>query len=172
MGTSEEVNYFLKYLKKQIDKHNGWYEAFKGDDGCPSTSNGIESNNRSIEYDHTFRERWPMGRFMGKALEIVESWSFDRNYDENPNFKVLNLVPVISLKHWKSAYEFVETNGTFLQFDHQETPEKFILKQAHHKELILCALKRDYGVLETCEHSLASYERERCGIITRSLFII
>ena len=63
---------------------------------------------------------------MGKALEIVESWSFDRNYEENPHFKVFNLVLVISLKHWKSAYEFVKTNGTFLQFDHQETPEEII----------------------------------------------
>ena len=80
----------------------------KGNNLCPSTSNGIESNNRVIKDNHTFRERWPMGRFLSKSKEIVESWSFERNPDDNINAKVFHFVPVIETKLWRSAYEYVK----------------------------------------------------------------
>ena len=64
-----------------------------------------------------------MVRFLGKALEIIESWSFARNNDNNPNKNVFNLVPVFTFNHWKSSYVFEKTNGKFMKFDHQGAPD-------------------------------------------------
>ncbi len=89
-------------------------EALKRNEWCPLNTNGIESGNRVIKDQDTFRERWPLGRFCGKTLEIVHSWSFDRNVEDNDNAKIFHLVPVIELKHWKKAYEYLKVNFFFI----------------------------------------------------------
>ena len=53
-----------------------WYEAAA--QFVPRTRNGIESGYRQIKDDETFRERWPIGRFMNKSLSIVRNWSKER----------------------------------------------------------------------------------------------
>jgi hypothetical protein len=63
------------------------------------TSNGIESNNRNIKEDDTFRERWPLGRFCVKSLDIVRNWSADRN-PTNVNCKNFNFHPILETKEF------------------------------------------------------------------------
>ena len=76
----QEIDTFLEYFCMQkIERNSGWFEAIKGDNWCPTTTNGIECNNRLVKENHTFRERWPLGRFCCKTTEITEGWSFDRN---------------------------------------------------------------------------------------------
>ncbi len=50
-----EMEGFIKYFHSEwIVSHSGWYEGYQS--GC-STNNGLESTNRVIKDDHTFRER-------------------------------------------------------------------------------------------------------------------
>lgn len=110
-GHSAEVDSFLEYFQlEKVEKHGNWYEALKCNEWCPLNTNSIECGNRVIKDQDTFRERWPLGRFCGKTLEIVHSWSFDRNVEDNVNAKTFHLVPVIELKHWKKAYEYLKVN--------------------------------------------------------------
>ncbi len=51
-----------------------------------------------------------MGRFCGKVLEIVHSWSYDRNTELNPNAKIFHSTPVVALKDWKKAYDFAKVS--------------------------------------------------------------
>ena len=88
----EEVDTFLEYLCVQnIEKNSGWFEAIKGDDWCPSTTNRIECNNKLVKDDHTFRERWILGRFCSKTIEIVE------RLKEIPR---ITQMPKSSIRYW------------------------------------------------------------------------
>ena len=75
---SKEVDTFLEYFCVQKSKKFGFYEAIKGNDWCPIITNGIECINKLVYDDHTFRERWPIGRFWFKTVEIVERWSLEK----------------------------------------------------------------------------------------------
>ncbi len=87
----EGIDKFLSNFESEyLNQRCGWYEALAP--FLPSTSNSIESTNRVIKDDFTFRERWPLGRFLGKSLEVVGKWSDDRNPD-NINVKSFSIVP-------------------------------------------------------------------------------
>ena len=58
-------------------------------------------------------KRWPIGRFFGKRIEIVESWSYDRNVEENLRAKLFHTLRVIELKNWRSSYKFVKKMTLF-----------------------------------------------------------
>ena len=106
---SADVETFLEYFRNEkIEKHGAWYEAVKTGHWCPTNSNGIECFNRLIKDQQTFRERWPLGRFTGRILEMVHNWSYERDSETNPNAKIFHTVPVIDLKLWKQAYAFVK----------------------------------------------------------------
>ena len=87
------IDDFLAYFKREkLEFTRNWYEAVAM---CvPSTSNGIESKDRNIKEDDTFRERWPLGRFCVKSLDIVHNWSADRN-PTNVNCKNFNFLPIL-----------------------------------------------------------------------------
>ena len=86
------------FCVQKIESNSGWYEAIKRDNWCPTTTNWIERHNKLVKEDHTFRERWSLGRFCSKTLQITESWSFDRNFVENPNAKKFHSIPEIPFK--------------------------------------------------------------------------
>jgi hypothetical protein len=89
------------FFREKLEVTQNWYEAVAM---CvPSTSKGIESNNRNIKEDDTFREKWPLGRFCVKSLDIVRNWSADRN-PTNVNCKNFNFNPILETKEWKSAW--------------------------------------------------------------------
>ena len=59
-----------------MDSNSNWFEGFQ--EGGISTNNGLESNNRWIKEDFTFREKLPMNQFLPCILRMVETWSRDR----------------------------------------------------------------------------------------------
>ena len=54
-----------------MTKSPNWYEV--ASQFVPSTSNGIESGNRQINDDYTFRGCWVLRPFMNKILSIVRN---------------------------------------------------------------------------------------------------
>ena len=74
---SEGVDLFLDYFQREwLDKNCNWFEGFQ--ESGISANNGLESNNRWIKEDFTFRERLPMNQFLPCLLRMVEAWSRDR----------------------------------------------------------------------------------------------
>ena len=107
----EGLESWLVYFKhEKINLHPNWFEAVA--QFCPSTSNAIESNNRNIKDDDTFRERWPLGRFLGKTLDIVREWSIDRD-PANINCKAYNHYPILTTKVWKDAYSWLKVGYVY-----------------------------------------------------------
>lgn len=105
---SNEVDNFLDYFfEEKIQRNSGWFEALVKDMWCPTTSNSIESHNKVIKDNHTFRERWPLGRFCGRILEMVNDWSVERN-PEKVNAKIFHKTPVIQITLWKEAYAWLK----------------------------------------------------------------
>ena len=45
----------------------------------PSTNNAVESTNRTIKDDGTFRERYVLSRFLTTSSDIIRNWSIDRD---------------------------------------------------------------------------------------------
>ena len=55
-------SFFEVLPKKQHNKNKNWYEGTS--QGTLSTNNGLESINRFIKDEYTFRERLPPSRFV------------------------------------------------------------------------------------------------------------
>jgi hypothetical protein len=70
---------FLEYFEAEwIQKHPGWYEGYAP--GVPSTNNGLESTNRVIKDEGTYRVKLSLGRFLEVVkTNIVERWSKERD---------------------------------------------------------------------------------------------
>ena len=98
----EGIDKFIdSFVKDYVNQRCGWYEAIAP--YCPSTSNSSESTNKRIKDEFTFRERWPLGRFLPQTLTIMRAWSDERN-PANINAKLFSAIPTLTTKHWRSAY--------------------------------------------------------------------
>ncbi|CAF1157053.1 unnamed protein product [Adineta steineri] len=65
---------FIEYFQKEwLTSHRGWYEGIQ--QLTPSTNNGLESNNRVIKDENTFRERLSLSRSKILTFEMVQKWS-------------------------------------------------------------------------------------------------
>jgi hypothetical protein len=107
-NTDQSIDDFLEYFKSEkLETSKNWYEAVA--ECVPSTSNGIESGNRLVKDNDTFRERWPIGRFQSKSLEIVHHWSNDRN-PKKENCKHYQMFPCLNTQVWKNAYSWLKVN--------------------------------------------------------------
>jgi hypothetical protein len=105
--TGHNVQVFLDYFKlEKMSVCPNRYEAVA--ECVPSHSNAIESCNRYIKEDETFREQWPIGRFQTKSLEIVSNWSKERKPEDNVNCKLFHHHPVLTTKVWKNAYSYIK----------------------------------------------------------------
>ena len=106
---SQEIDTFLAYFRSEkIEKHSAWYMAKTSGHWCPINTNEVKNFNQAIKDQHRFRERWPMNKFCEQILNIVQSWSYDRNCEFNPNATVFQTLPVITLELWKESYAFVK----------------------------------------------------------------
>ena len=63
-------------------------------------------------FTFTFRERWPLGRFLSQTLNIVHTWSDDRNpdYIHDTSF---SFSPNFAIAQWKKAYAFLKVKNCF-----------------------------------------------------------
>ena len=60
-------------------------------------------------FTFTFRKRWPLGRFLSQTLNIVHTWSDDRNHDA----KSFSFSRTFAIAHWKKAYAFLKVKNCF-----------------------------------------------------------
>ena len=76
------VKRFFDYFEAEwIQKHPGWYEGYAP--GVPSTNNALESTNRVIKDEGTYRVKLSLGRFLEVVkTNIVERWSKERDMDK------------------------------------------------------------------------------------------
>lgn len=74
-----EVLSFLRYFQGEwIAAHKNWFEGFAAK--TPSTNNALESVNRRIKADFTFRNRLPLARFLHLIENnLLRTWSRERN---------------------------------------------------------------------------------------------
>ena len=119
------VEMFIKYFMKQwlSPKRSGWYDHYC--DFCPCTNNALESTNRYIKDNGTFRQRLGIKQFI-TVLEdgFVKRWSTDRDpivkitvdniitEQENVN-QVFKSEPSISIKDFTVAYQWDKLGKTF-----------------------------------------------------------
>lgn len=97
----QQVTEFMEYFKSQwLLKNSNWYEGIAL--GYPSTNNGLEATNAVIKKSHTLRERLPVGQFLNNILELLITWSKDRD-PESPNCKMFCEVPTTPLQQWTVA---------------------------------------------------------------------
>ncbi|CAF3306315.1 unnamed protein product [Rotaria sp. Silwood2] len=100
---------FIEYFQNEwLYSHNGWYEGIKH--LTPSTNNGLESNNRVIKDENTFRERLPLSRFKILTLEIVEKWS--KSYERG--LKQFHDKQMVTLDIWTNSYQWVKLNKSIV----------------------------------------------------------
>ena len=78
-GQSAPMDEFLAYFKSQwVDSNqNGWYEGYAP--GCPSQNNALESTNRYLKDEHSFRMRMPIGHFIIWTQNVIKEWAIKRN---------------------------------------------------------------------------------------------
>jgi len=72
----------------------------------PSTNNALESFNNVIKNEDTFRERYPLGRFMELSLTSIKRWS---NLYKNKD-KIFFEKTEPSLEQWTIAYQWARMN--------------------------------------------------------------
>ncbi|CAF3862535.1 unnamed protein product [Rotaria sp. Silwood1] len=105
---NQSVLDFLQYFDDEWLKSNsGWYEGIRL--YTPSTNNALESTNRTIKDDGTFRERHMLSRFLTIASDIVRNWSIDRD-PSSANPKQFATEPTITLQLWTSSYQWAKSN--------------------------------------------------------------
>lgn len=77
-----ESNELINYFKNEwLFKNRNWYEGFAK--RVPSTNNALESNNRLLKDEQTFRERLDLAQFRIIICETVRKWSLE--YYSGPN---------------------------------------------------------------------------------------
>ncbi|CAF4632468.1 unnamed protein product [Rotaria sp. Silwood2] len=98
---------FLNYFDNEwLQLNCGWYEGIQM--YVPSTNNALESTNRTIKDDGTFRERHVLSRFLTIASNIINNWSIERD-PSSTNAKIFATEPPISLELWTSSYQWAKS---------------------------------------------------------------
>lgn len=93
-----------------MDKKNcNWFEGYRH--FTPSTNNCLESCNKLIKDEYTFRERLLINRFKIVAINIFEKWSLDYKH----KLKVFSSLPSISLQVWTAAYQWVKLKKNIIK---------------------------------------------------------
>ena len=98
-----QIKKFFEYFEGEwIVKHPGWYEGYAP--GVPSTNNGLESTNRVIKDEGTYRIKLSLGRFLEVVkTNIVERWSIERD-ETKPFAKPFTEKVKIDHKLWVQSF--------------------------------------------------------------------
>lgn len=99
-------NDFMEYFVSEwIVKHPNWYEGFAK--RTPSHNNALESTNRVVKDEHTFRERYDISQFRFVLFNMLVQWSVEHK----EGLRIVNNGnPTIELKWWTAAYNFARSN--------------------------------------------------------------
>lgn len=101
-----ESKEFMKYFKDEwLIKNPHWFEGIAK--LVPSTNNALESFNRLIKDEQTFRKRTELKIFRIQVFDMIKQWSVE--YDAG--LKVINNDgPRIDLFLWTMAYQWSIAN--------------------------------------------------------------
>ncbi|CAF3981206.1 unnamed protein product [Adineta steineri] len=92
---------FIEYFQKEwLTSHRGWYEDIQ--QLTPSTNNDLESNNKVIKDENTFRERLPLG--------------LKQFHDEQ----------TVTLDIWPSSYQWVKLDKSVVSIELENEIEFYI----------------------------------------------
>jgi len=116
---------------KNITQVFFWYEGVRL--YTPSTNNALESTNRTIKDDGTFRERHILSRFLTTSSDIVRNWSIDRD-SSSVNSKQFATEPTITLQLWTSSYQWAKSNKNIICISSDSTKIYYI--PAHNLQSI------------------------------------
>ena len=99
----DEGTNFANYFEEQwlYSSEAMWFEGISA---FPSTNNGLERCNRTVEDAHTLRNRLPLHTFLKTAEDMVSAWSND------PNMSSFTIQHTISLSDYTKAYQYKKSN--------------------------------------------------------------
>lgn len=126
------INKFLTYFEDYyVKRHPFWF--YGAASGIPTTNNGIEGTNSVIKSQHTFRERWPLKKFLTGLNSLVENWSYYRN-PACPNYKEFCQIYVPSTKEWTSAFNWLLDSPTIIEKICESSSDYYFLSKKLTKE--------------------------------------
>lgn len=96
----EFINYFTN---EWIAQNKNWFEGAAV--RVPSTNNCLESWNKRLKEDRTYRQRIPLSRFLIHCCEWLKTWS---NSYKLGITKVVS-EPTITLELWTKSYQWVKS---------------------------------------------------------------
>jgi hypothetical protein len=112
---------FVEYFRSVwLTSHNTWYEGVQH--FTPCTNNGLESINRVIKDENTFRERLPLSKFKALVFEIAEKWT--KSYERG--LKQYNEKQTITLDLWTNAYQWVKSEKSVLSTETNDSIQYYI----------------------------------------------
>jgi hypothetical protein len=121
---NQSISNFLQYFDDEwLSSNSGWYEGIQL--YVPSTNNALESTNRTIKDDGTFRERHVLSRFLTTSSDIIHNWSIDRDTSLT-NAKHFATEPTISLALWTSSYQWAKANKNVICINNESYKVHYI----------------------------------------------
>ena len=148
LSVREHLLPFRDYFWQQwMGELQGWYEGFSK--LHPSTNNGLEAINKTLKASYTLRDRLPLQRFLDKAKEAAEEWSFSLQREGFQNEKTIHL------SEWTQAWQWQAEQPNIVQ---QEGTEIFFVPSASFSggsnfqqlahEYFLCFSQSNFGSWE------------------------
>lgn len=123
--SEEMINYFER---EWVQKNPNWFEAFA--QRIPSTNNGLESHNRLIKDEHTYRERMDLGKFRVALCSMIETWGISYT----TGLSELNLdAPELPLKMWTKGYQLAKEN---VKITSRRTGSKMVYRCAKSDNIV------------------------------------
>jgi hypothetical protein len=120
-------------------RHPGWYEGHCPHIYVPSTNNALESTNRYIKENGTFRERMPMNKFLEYLLDQVFDWSYERD-SNNSNSKIFSTSPNVDDDTYVRAYRWAKLDKNI--YSDETTANVFYFASLDTKSILVSDLKR------------------------------
>ncbi|CAF3713614.1 unnamed protein product [Rotaria socialis] len=111
---------FVEYFENEwLNSHNTWYENIQH--FTPSTNDGLESFNKIIKDENTYRERIPLSRFRIITFETVKQWSSQYKH----KLKQYIQTPSITLDIWTKGYQWAKSDKSVISMNHGYTVEYY-----------------------------------------------
>lgn len=100
------ISAFLEYFQTEwIKSHKGW---FLGYTHGPTSNNGLESTNKSIKKEHTFRQQLPIDEFLVVSESIVSRWSKERDETSAHYRKSFIVERDLTTEDFTNAYQWIK----------------------------------------------------------------
>ena len=143
-----QVEEFISYFMKMwlAPARSGWYDHFL--DYNPCTNNALESTNRYVKDNGTYRGRLPISEFLVLIEKgFIRNWSLDRRptvsvekegafiEEKNINQIIFATVPTIPQQGFTTAYQFDKLKKKFKKYSHQEIKYWCVPSSDSRKEL-------------------------------------